>query len=155
MEFDSLIARVKWALLSGALLLFLMSGCFSWGELIYRVSGRTIEAGIVEAKQVTHRGRFGDEKPPVLLIHYAFVEPDGTRRNGVDEISPDRFEIPADRKVMVQYTAGPEGSSRLAANASMSGPFVFLIALVLVGFFGYRLFRDASAATSRLDATRK
>jgi hypothetical protein len=154
MDFDNLLARAKWALLSGAVLLLLMSACFTWGELGYRLFGRTVEAGIVEAKQVTHRDRYGNAKPPVLLIHYAFTEPDGTRRTGVDEISAD-FPIPADRKVTVQYTAGSEGSSRLAANASLGGPILLLIALAVAAFFGYRAFREAAAATDRLGAARR
>jgi hypothetical protein len=154
MDFEWLAKRAKWYGILLPVVLFLTSACATWGELVYFAFGHTAAAGVVDATEVRHRGRFGDEKEPVLLIHYAFTEADGTRRTGVDEVPAD-FPIPPERKVTVDYTAGPDGASRISRGARWNGPILFTICLIVVGVWGYQLYREASQAVTRLESARR
>ncbi|MBX7105945.1 MAG: hypothetical protein K1X57_17820 [Gemmataceae bacterium] len=141
---DTEIARAKWLLISAAI--FLLSGCISWGELMYLVAGRDAQADVVKAYEVTRGGRFGLGGHQRLTVEFAFIEPDGTRRIGTDTVPPD-WPLATGAKVPVRYTAGAEGRSRLADHANWIGLAVFGVSLASISIFGVRLWREALAET--------
>jgi hypothetical protein len=141
---DSELARAKWLLFSGA---FFLASCFiCWGELAYLLRGRRTDATVTKAYEVTRRGRFGIGSSTALTVEYAFAEPDGTRRTGSDTVPPD-WDLPPNGKAPVQYTPGEDGRSRLAGHVHWAGLAIFAVSVVVLGFFGYRLWREASEAT--------
>lgn len=144
MDSDSELARAKWLLIAGAI--FLVSGCVSWGEVVYLLFGRDAQADVTKAYEVTRRGRFGVGGRTRLTVEYSFSEPDGTRRTGTDTVPTDWFDQPGG-KVEVRYTAGANGSSRLAGHVNWVGLGFFGLSVGLLGFFGFRLWREASDAT--------
>ena len=144
MDSDHELARAKWLLLSAAI--FLISGCISWDELVYWVSGRDIQADVVKAYQVTRRGRLGQSEVQRLTVDFAFTEPEGTRRTGTDTVARD-WPLPGGGKVPVRYTAGANGSARLSGHVNWVGLVLFGFSLGSVGVFGFRLWREAVDAT--------
>jgi hypothetical protein len=151
MDPESELARAKWLLVAGAI--FLVSGCVSWGELVYLVSGKTAQAEVTNAYETVRR-RFGIETSRQLTIDYAFNEPDGTRRIGTDSVSPN-WRIPESGYVAVRYTPGADGSSRLAGNVHWFGLVFFLISMGAIVIFGIRLWRQAAEATGGMRPKKK
>ena len=145
MDSDNELARAKWLLISA--FIFLVSGCISWGELNYLVAGRDTQADITKAFEVARRGRFGIGRSERLTLEYTFQEPDKTHRTGTDTVSLD-WPIPASGKIPVRYTAGADGRSRLAGHVNLVGLTLFGLSVGAMGLFGYRLWREASEATS-------
>jgi hypothetical protein len=152
MDRDSELARAKWLLFSG--ILFLVSCFICYGELMYLLRGKQTRATLTKAYEVTRRGRFGLSSGTVLTVEYTFVEPDGTRREDSDTVSPD-WELPSDGTVPVQYTPGSEGRSRLAGHVNWFGIGFFAVSVVVLGVFGYRLWREASEATKPRPSKRR
>jgi hypothetical protein len=140
MDMDSELARAKWLLVSGAL--FLVSCFICYSELIYLLRGKQIHANVANVYEV-HRGRFGQRM--MLTVEYSFTEPDGRRRSGSAIVNPD-WEAPANGMVVVQYTPGSDGRSRLAGDVNWFGIAFFVASVGVLGFFGYRLWREASEA---------
>jgi hypothetical protein len=131
-EFE--LARFKWILL--ALVVFIISGCLSWGELMYLVTGKDAEANIGKVYEVTKKGS------KWLSIEYSFSEPDGTSHNGDLNAALD-WRPPANGKVPVRYTPGKDGNVRLAGAVNWIALGCFGGSMALVAFFGIRLFLQA------------
>ncbi len=144
MDSDNETARAKW--LAGAAIISLLSGCFSWGELVYLLFGRDAQADVTKALLVTRGGRLGVGGREMLVIEYEFTEPDGIKRGGTDTVPPD-WPPPVNGKVPVRYTAGEKGHSRLAGHVSWVALTLFALAAGGVAVFGYRLMREANDAT--------
>lgn len=142
MDADSELVRAKWLFISG--FLFLVSCCICYDEVIYLLSGREVKANVTRAYEFTRR-RFGVVTGKSLTIEYTFTEPDGTHRSGSDTVGTD-WEVPATGGIPVRYTPGAEGRSRLAGRVNWVGVGFFVISLGVLGFFGYRLWREASKA---------
>jgi hypothetical protein len=141
MDRDGELARAKWLLIAAAV--FLVSGCISWGELVYLAVGKDADADVVKAYPVTRGGRFGVGGRPRLAVDYTFTEPDGTRHTGTDTVDPN-WPANTGGKVPVRYTAGADGSSRLAGHVNWVGLALFGLSVAALGVFGYRLGREAA-----------
>jgi hypothetical protein len=153
MDADNELARAKWLLI--AIAVFLFSACISWGEMIYLVFGRETQADISKIyAEVRSSGRFRQRQSETMMIDYSFTEPDGTRRTGTDSIF-EGMVFPSDKKVMVRYTSGAEGRSRLAGHSNWIGIILFLGSLTAIGIFGFRLWREAKEATRDRKPRRK
>lgn len=137
------LGRAKWLLLSA--LIFLMSACVSWGEVVYLVVGQHAQGRVERAYEVTRRSRLGLHSKR-LVVEFTFTEGDGTRRKGSDTLSVD-WPVPADGVVAIQYTAGVEGSSRVAGHVNWVALTIFTLSLLAMGGFGYHLWQEASEAT--------
>ena len=131
------LARAKWLLLG--IVLFLISGCMSYGEITYFLNGHDTEADIT--KTYESRGRRGGTS---LTVEYAFAEPGGTRRKGMSSVATD-WSVPNNGKVPVRYTAGADGSSRLAGRVNWIGLGLFAVSVGCVGVFVVRLLREGAA----------
>src|SRR5262245_31308328 len=140
MDTDREVARFKWLLVTGAL--FLVSCYFCYGELIYLLRGKEAYAKLTNAYEV-QRGRFGQRT--MLTVEYAFTEPDGTRRSDSVTVSPD-WEPADNGMVLIQYTPGSDGRSRLSGHVNWFGIIFCAVSLLALGFFGVRLWREASEA---------
>jgi hypothetical protein len=143
MDTDNELARAKGLLFGGVL--FLVSCFICYGELIYLVRGRQAQANVTKSYESTRRGRFGLSQGTMVTVEYAFAEPDGTRRTGSDTVRPD-WPLPSNGTVPVQYTPGEDGRSRLSGHVNWFGPGFFAVSVGVLGFFGYRLWREASEA---------
>ena len=121
--------------------LFLVSGCMSWGELMYLVFGKTADARLTKVYESTGRTR------QYLTVEYSFTEADGRQRTGMDTVSLD-WPVPASSKVTVRYRTGEYGDSRLIGNTKWGVLALFGILFGLVAFFAIRLWLEASNAVS-------
>ena len=135
------IGRAKWLILAG--LLFLVTGCVSWGEFVYLLAGKTADAKVTKVMEVTKRGRFGISTGTQLEVSYEFTEADGTRRTASDTTDVN-WPVPASGKTPVQYTAGADGNSRLSGKVNWIALTIFGVSLLAVGWFTFRLIRRAS-----------
>jgi hypothetical protein len=146
------VGRAKWLIL--AALVFLVSGCVSWGEFAYLLTGKTADAKITKVAEVTKRGRFGISTGTQLEVSYEFTEADGTRRTASDTADVN-WPVPPSGKTPVQYTPGADGNSRLAGKVNWIALSIFGVALVAVGWFTFRLIRRASAEVNDTKPKRK
>jgi hypothetical protein len=144
MDSESELARAKWLLIFIAL--FFISGCMSWGEMMYLIVGKDAEARIAKVYESTRRGRFGLARGTYLTVEYSFMESDGTQRTGMDSVALD-WPVPESGKVRVRYRAGADGESRLAGHVNWGALALFGVSFGFVGFFAFRLWREASDAT--------
>ena len=67
----------------------------------------------------------------------------------------ERFPRGEGGKVAIQYTAGADGSSRLAGHVNWVGLTLFALSLGAMGMFGFRLWREAAEATGDQKPRRK
>ena len=134
---DNEVARAKWLLIGVVVLL--ISGCISYGEVAYYLNGHDADADITKAYE--SRSRRGRTR---LTVEYAFTEPDGTRRTGQDTVSTSS-SVPRAGKVPVRYTPGEGGSSRLAGQVNWVGLALFAISAGCVAIFGIRLLLEGAS----------
>ena len=145
MNEESKVARLKWDFFG--LIALIVCGLFSYGEMTYFILGRTAEANLTKAEEITVRsGRFGARTSQKLSLEYAFVEADGTRRTGRDTVDLD-WAFPADKKVAVRYTPGNDGKSRLAGGFEWLWLVAFGIAMVVWIYFIIRFILHVRAET--------
>jgi hypothetical protein len=142
MDRDNEFGRAKWLALSG--LAFVISCFVVYDEVVYLVRGRVATANVTSAYEVTTR-RFGVVTGKSLTVEYTFTEPDGTPRSGSDTVSAS-WVLPETGGIPVRYTPGAEGRSRLAGHFYWAGVVFFFVALLVMGVFGYRLWREAKEA---------
>ena len=135
------IARAKWLLL--AVLVFLVSGCLSWGEFVYLIGGKTADATVTKVVEVTSK-RWGVETGKRLEVTYTFTEPDGTPRTGTDTADLN-WPIPVSKKTLVQYTPGKDGGSRLSGKVNWIALTVFGVAVAAIGLTIVLFVRKARA----------
>ncbi|VTR99376.1 DUF3592 domain-containing protein [Tuwongella immobilis] len=134
---DNELTRAKWLL--GAVALFLVSSCLSWGEVAYLLWGRDAQATITKAfTSSAIRSR-----TVRLTVEYEFTEPDGTRRGGTVDLSPD-WPVPASGKVAVRYMPGENGRSRLSGHVHWLGLTLFGLSVGAMGIFAYQMHREAN-----------
>ena len=134
------LARAKWLLRFAAL--FLISSCFTFGELYYLAWGKVIDARLVQTRKVS-QGRGGEG----LGVEYSFLDPDspdGGSRTERDTVSADSILPGAGQLIAVQYIPGKPGSSRLAGHRNMGRVYIFLGLLAVVAFFVVRILREAN-----------
>jgi hypothetical protein len=124
------IAGPKQLLLSGVLSIASYSCCYN--ELVYALRGHQTQATVTSVHEL-HRGTR-------LYYKYAFTEPDRTRRTGSDTVDAD-WDLPRNGTILVQYTAGADGQSRLSGNVVWDGIAVFALSVVVFGYYIYRLGR--------------
>lgn len=136
------VARFKWLVVSAVI--FLISACVSWGELVFLVFSRTTQAEVTRVYQVTLYGRGGSERR-MTRVEYAFTEPDGTKRDGYDTVPTD-WEVPAAGPVSVRYTPGADGSTRLAGHVNWLPVGVVVVSLGAMAVFVAILWREAIQA---------
>jgi len=148
MDMDNEIARakrlLKWLFVCGAI--FLMSCCVCYGEIVYLFSGRKIEATVTNVYETVKRGRFGQSTGTTVTVEYSFTQPDGLQRTGSDTVDPN-WQFPETGTVLVQYTSGEEGRSRLAGKVNWLGISLFTASVVALGVFVFRIWREAREAT--------
>lgn len=149
MDTGSEVAKFKWLLIVGVM--FLISCYICYGEMVYLFRAEEIEATVTKTYEV-QRGRFG--RSTRLVVEYAFYEPNGAYRTDDDTVSTD-WEMPASGKVAVEYTPGKEGRSRLSGHRNWFGIIFFVASLLLLGFFGVRLWSQAGEATQERKPRRK
>jgi hypothetical protein len=137
MSDENELARAKWFLLG--LLVFLVSGCISYGEVAYFLNGRDADADVTKVYE--SRGRRGSTS---LTVEYAFVEPDGTRRKGMESVLTD-WPVPANGKVGVRYTAGEDGSSRFSGRVRWLGLGLFAVSAGVVVLCAVRLLIEGAS----------
>ena len=123
---DEDLAKAKWLL--WGFFLFLITGCLSYGELRYWMSGRDAEA--VVSKSFETYGKRG-RPTNTATVEYDFVEPDGTRRGGSDDVPLQKAPDVGDR-VKVRYMPGADGKSRLAGNTRWLAVGGFLAACAVM-----------------------
>jgi uncharacterized membrane protein YtjA (UPF0391 family) len=145
MDEESELRRAKWLLLG--IVIFLVSGCISYRELLYYVTGHNAQGQITKTYESVRRSR--GRETISRVVEYSFSEPDGTQRSGSDDLARD-WPIPVDGKVMIRYTPGSDGSSRISGHVNWVGPILFAISLVLVIVFLVKLLIEASQATREL-----
>lgn len=141
MDSESELSRAKWMLISAGI--FLISGCISWGEMVYLVLGKEVQADITKAYEVNRGGKFGIGGSQMITVEYSYIEQDGARRTGTDTV-PNDWPLPRGGKVPVRYKPGSENGSRLAGHVNWFGLVFFGLSTVSMGIFGFRLWREAS-----------
>jgi hypothetical protein len=145
MDEESELRRAKW-LLAG-LVIFIVSGIISYRELTYFVMGRNANAHITKAYETVRRSRGGETIS--LSIDYEFTESDGTKRTGSDTVARN-WPLPDDGVILVRYTPGTDGNSRISGQVNWVGPILFVISLVVVIVFFVKLMIEARQATREL-----
>jgi hypothetical protein len=130
------LARAKWLMLGGVL--FLISGCISYGEIAYFLNGHDAEGDVTKVYE--SRSRRGGVS---LTVEYTFREPNGTNRKGMASVPTD-WPVPLNNKVAVRYTAGEDGSSRLGGRVHWVGLIMFAVSLGLILVFVIRLLREGA-----------
>ncbi|MDB5338083.1 MAG: hypothetical protein JWN70_3702 [Planctomycetaceae bacterium] len=147
MDQDEELAKFKWILVVGIALI--MTGCYSLNELRYAVWGKSVEAKVTGAKEVTNRGRRG-RTSTALRIDYQFSEAGGASRTEHDEVSTD-WPLSSDGKVTVQYIPGAESSSRLLGHSNMFSVYLFLgcIACMAIAVYKVSLYVNDDGRSSK------
>jgi hypothetical protein len=140
MDQENELARAKWVL--GAVAVFLISGCISYGEIAYFLNGQDGEANITKVYE--SRSRRGGAS---LTVEYAFSEPGGVARKGMESVPLD-WPVPQSGKVAVRYTPGEDGSARLAGRVRWIGLCVFGASLVMILVFVALLLREGAEETT-------
>lgn len=133
--------------IAGSLLLGFLVSCFAAAdEFRYLFWGRSARGDVVRAydfTDTTTRGR----SVPKLIVEYTFREEGdgGETRTEKDRVSAGSA-VAAGQSVEIQYTPGPNGSSRLAGNRNTPA-LIFFFGFLAAGaaFFG-KLYLEARAA---------
>lgn len=123
MDAEHDLQKAKWLLIGIGL--FLLGGCISWEEVMYLLRGRDAQATITKVFET--RGRTGNR----LSVEYEFTESGVGQRRGNQTVSLD-WPVPRDGKVMVRYTPGIDGDSRLSGHVRWLGLLLFFGSLVFV-----------------------
>jgi len=122
-------------------LIFLVSGCASYGELKYLIWGQTTDARVVDVTEMrTRRGR------SQLQVEYSFTDNAATRTE-FDAV-PRSWPGTDGPTVRVQYLPGVPEASRLHGNGGKVWLGAFLACLAIGLFLIFRIWRDARAAVS-------
>lgn len=136
----------KFKLILFALVVFLVSGFFAYGELKFSLWGKTAQANISRTFETEEPGRRGRSRP-LLAVEYSFTEADGTPRNERDDV-PRGSQIPSSGPITVEYLPGVADSSRILGHSSKMAVYVFLGCLAILAFAGFQLWRMASDAVN-------
>ena len=140
MDQEDELQRFKFALI--AFVAVVVSGYISWGELKYKLWGKSADATVTEAREEERRGRRG-RRYHVLVVDYTFTEADGTRRSERDEVSSGT-EV-SSPTTTIEYLPGVANSSRLAGQEKVFAIIIFVGSLAWMGFSIYSIAREANA----------
>ena len=130
----------KFKLILGAFCAFLISGYFAYQECKFLVWGATAEATITNMFETTGTGR--NRRSLRLAIEYTFTDSATGSRSERDDV-PISWPIPQGT-VTVQYLPGVAKSSRLLGNSSTFFVWIFCGCIALLGYAGYRLYKEAN-----------
>lgn len=165
----SYVQAAKMYLFIGALLVFLVSGYYSYNEARYLVFGKTTSAVLMEGAgslgtlldmPAGRRGR----REVFVSVKYAFKDTDGTVRAESDRVSPDWHDahqtefVPIapghenasiagnnGTSVEVEFIPGTRESSRLRGNGHLFGTIPFALSTLAVVGFGAWVWHDVQA----------
>jgi hypothetical protein len=165
----SYVQAAKMYLFIGALLVFLVSGYYSFNEARYLIFGKTTSAVLMEGAgslgtlldmPAGRRGR----REVVVSVKYAFKDTDGTVRAESDRVSPDWHDehrtdfvpiAPSHENatitgnngtaIAVEFIPGTLGSSRLRGNGHLFGTIPFVLSTLAVIGFGAWVWYDVQA----------
>jgi hypothetical protein len=135
---DSEIARGKWLLVAGAF--FLASIVVCYGEIMYLMTGKDVQATVASAK--LYRNVNTDRK--VLTIEYEFTDAENNHRKRTDNVDPAWEAKIQGGKVPVRYRPGKDGSARLAGEVNWFGPIFLGVSLLGLGYAGFLLWKEAN-----------
>jgi hypothetical protein len=138
---DEELARFKWLLMTGVI--FLVSALLSYTELKYLLWGKSAQGKVTKSFE-SRVGDVGLLRSPQLAVEYTFTDA-GTQRNEADSVPLD-WPLPADGTVVIEYLAGSPNASRLQGHRHLWPVVFFSVALIAVGFFSFRLYREAREA---------
>jgi hypothetical protein len=116
---------LKFRLLLGGILLFLVSLIMSCSELKYRVWGQTADGTITGAHMETDR--HGQKHQ---VVEYIFMDGQTSRREYVN-VDPNQA-INLNAAVKVQYIPGKERQSRILGDNNMGWVTVFGISVIFL-----------------------
>lgn len=144
MDEEEELSKLKWLLI--AVVVFLVSGFFSYQELKYAVWSTTTEADVTRTytTEVSSGRRFRRRRKKVLAVEYTFTDKDGSQHSERDKI-PISAPTPGP-KVTIQYFTGVENSSRIKGYSRKLAVWIFLGCCVWLGYAGFKLYRLASEA---------
>jgi hypothetical protein len=146
MDEESELRRAKWLIFG--IVIFLVSGFFSYRELVYAISGKETRGEITKTYLTEERRRGGTTT--VRTVEYSFTEANGTQRTGTDTVSTT-WPVPADRRISIRYTPGADGNSRLSGQANWIALVLFGISAIVVIVFFVKLMIEATQATRELN----
>ena len=125
-------------LLLGGAAMFIVSCFVCYGELTYLIRGREITGTVIKVYETHSRFRSAG-----FDVEFAFTEPDGTPRDGMDHVGLDMWLQPG-ATVDIQYTPGKAGRSRVAGFVNWFCIGVVVVTISLVGFSSFRVWREYS-----------
>ena len=150
-DMGSELRKFRWIL--GGALIFLVSGFICYGELVYLFRGVETEATVTRVYDTNHPGRYGKEYVK-HNVDYTFREPNGTNRTDSVTVSSD-WRVPVGSKVLVEYTPGKDGKSRLSGQRNWAGIIIFLISLGALVVAGIMLWVKAGKEMEERKPRRK
>lgn len=148
MDVEHEASRFKWLLIFG--LSLLVSGYFTVRELTYSMKSETVDGRVEHTESYRTTGRRSREQ---TRVYYAFTDKQGVSHRANDDGLSAGWEPPANGIVKVQYVPGEENMSRLAENTNWVAVMIFIGSLGAVGWFVFKLWREASEATRKPVAT--
>jgi hypothetical protein len=137
MDQESELAKAKWLL--GGILLFLVSGCFTYYEVNYWLRGTDGQATVL--KVFESRGRRGRVS---LTVEYEFTDAAGNRRKDQQSVSRDSDLPGTGGKIAIQYLPGADASSRLAGSNNYLFVGLFIVSLAFIAFGILKLVKEAN-----------
>ena len=112
--------------------LFAISGYYCFVETEYLVQGQSARAMVTSTKPTSdRRGRHAR----INRVEYRFAEPNGTQRSGSDH-RPLDWTPPPNGRIVVEYTPGQDGRSRMAGSVNSRAILLFGGCLVVLAVFG-------------------
>lgn len=104
-------------------------------EALYRQEGQVVE-GTVLTKTVRHAVR-GENSRTRYLVNYEFRADDGTRREGLQEVSVEEWEgIQDGQPFRVRYLRDDPATNRSAGQSDWTDPFGFGVIGMIMGTVG-------------------
>ena len=127
-----------------SLIMLVITGYFSYVEMIYLLQSRSVRATVTRLSEMTERRR--SSTLVYLQVEYAFAELTGTRQTGSGN-QPLGWRPPADGTILMQYTPGEYGRSRIAGKVNVVVLVLFGCSFAVLTVFGSLLWLEARAAT--------
>lgn len=136
------------AMVGIAAVIFVVCAFWSWRELRYVISGRTVEATVTSAQVETVRSGRRSVPRERLVVRYSFPAADGQTYPGEQTFDPDH--PPPVGTVRVQYLPDdPPPPNRIKGTGSMLPVLVFLAAIAALAFFAWRAWKQAGEDVAR------
>ena len=123
--------------------LFLLSSYFAWWELRYFVQGRTVEAAVVEVREITKGRRYA--RRTYYAVRYSFEDASTRSTRSEIDLIPTSWNKPAGT-VIVQYIPNSPDMSRLAGHRNNVAVLFFSVCLVASMVYLGFLFLEAKRA---------